>query len=426
MSNINPHYPIFPGLQRLHSTASRWIENNPFACALKAIASIPYAIAVGGIACMRMTLRSMTQSMERGRDQAEIDRIGRLLIPLNLSNSERTKVIEAIAAIPSQERESVYVQVKLLIDEHLSSRSLSADDICSIISIVEAIPASQRKVVLLQICDLLGNGSECSQSSVLKEIMRIPVADRVNVIQHACIFHSSPQIEDHNRASIDADIIRAIAAIPAQERDVVAKLARSFKIMGNFSHPAMLLDRMAAQTAELNSIQAIVAIPPVDRENVVRLAQPFRVMENPLRPLTPQERIAAQVAELDIIRAIAAIPPVDRERVVQLAGSCGVMNREVAGWTRADIIRLIPLILAKIPKASFQDVLNMLTLMTPETPKKDKEVIIAGIANLPPERRAVPQPLAFLVSARSQDSEASEWEQAAIIDAMGQPVSSSE
>ena len=224
----------------------------------------------------------------------EQDKILRLTQPLMkpfMDGRDRGRIVQAIGAIPADDRESVVTHA-----QRLMTQNMNGGDLVTIIKALRKIPADNRESFVTQAQLLITQDmGELDRAKIIKALRKTSADDRESVVTHA------QRLMTQNMGGYDcAKIIKALGKIPADDRESVVTQVQ--RLMA----PAMDGDDCA------KIIKALGKIPADDRESVVTHAQ--RLMTQDMWGYDCAKIIYVRAT---FIQAIGAIPASERENSIE-------------------------------------------------------------------------------------------------------------
>jgi hypothetical protein len=239
-----------------------------------------------------MTSQEVIDDLDKREAISERDKKAAEYVPVSserlftrsMSDSERTAIVQAVAAMSSAESETVITQSLTLI-EKTNGRFYEMDGYgrAIILEAVATTPAAEREALIIQSLRLISRDG------------------------------------DYN---VRREIVRAIAAAPAAERETF--VTQSLRIFRKKVDP---WEGMDSWDDRVGMIRAMAAIPAAERETVVTQS---------LRLVLEDWPEILNWRDLDIIvRAVAAIPPAEREAIV--TQSLRLVSLSESTWYRQNV-----------------------------------------------------------------------------------------
>jgi hypothetical protein len=301
--------------------------------------------AIGAVGC----LWSMASGYNIVTYNRQILAQASLLFSPDMDDTDRSLIIEAVAAIPADERKQVIDLASRLILPRMSWRGRA-----SLLKAIQRLPANQREQVVALASRLITQKMDGWDSSeIIDGVARIPANDREQVIALA-----SPLITQDMDRDDRCSIIELIAKIPANEREQVIALA------------SPLITQEIDAYDRYRIIDAVARIPANEREQVIALAS----------LLITQEIDAYH--RYRIIDAVARIPANERVQVINLASR--LITQEMDGLDRYSIIEAV----ASIPANEHEQFIDLASrLITQEMDGWDRVKIIDAVARIPANER---------------------------------------
>ena len=274
----------------------------------------------------------------------------------NMDGWERGGLIEALAALPLEERISIKDACSKLITSPGNGRLSSIE---YLIKTVAAISPDQRKDVTRWVCRLMTpEMGDMEKVDIIETVTAVPTEKRNDVLEYALRKFIKPDMNLWEKRRI----IEPLAALPVCERisleEAFAKLVTPH--MNGFVHTGTL-------------IKTIVAIPLDERENVVAYA---------LKLITPgmhgnDKRI--------IIETITAVPREKRDEVIGYVLD-KFIKPEMSVWDRKDFIKTFADLLLP-ERVSMEDAFAKLSTPSDKGRVRGFGHLIKGIATVSLDQR---------------------------------------
>jgi len=316
MNNATSVFGNSPNILRSsYDSAKRLVKN--YSCP-EVVVPVCVGVALGTIAGLRwyMEYRASAQNTSDVLSRAS------QFITSEADTFASSRIIQAIAAIPLEERENVIQHALEFITPDMNNWNKG-----DIIEIVAKIPLEQRQDLHLALQLIPSELHLSLRLSIIKDFATIPVGERENVIQHVL------QIRMPGMSAWQSlEIITAVSGIPVNKRNGLhharqfmtpemsgANIVKIIQAVGaipiedrnDLHHALPIIERMSSynrsQISRSQIIRFVATVPANERQNVLQYAVPF---------ITQRMNV---FIIMDLIRAIAAVPANERENVLQHA-----------------------------------------------------------------------------------------------------------